>query len=68
LESLIEHGTHITPDVVEQAINLGYKLAAESRTLGMYLKIQKSTSVYYSRMGKPVPPNYEAGKVNQNKM
>ena len=24
--------------------------------------------MYYSRLGKPVPQNYEAGKVNANKM
>ena len=68
LESIIEHGNLLAPQTVEQAINLGYQLAAESRNLGMYLKIQKSANLYYSKLGKPVPSNYEAGKVNANKM
>jgi hypothetical protein len=68
LEALIDHGTNLPAQTVEQAINLGYQLAAESRNLGMYLKIQKCASTYYSKLGKPVPPNYEAGKVNANKM
>jgi len=68
LESIIEHGNLLSPQTVEQAINLGYQLAAESRNLGMYLKIQKSANLYYSKLGKPVPSNYEAGKVNANKM
>jgi len=51
---------------VADALTLGYKISAESKSLGLYLKLQEACVKYFKSKGnKPVPAHLQGStKVN----
>jgi hypothetical protein len=65
LFSIIETGNLDNEARTVEALQLGFKLAADAKCLGMWTKLTALTSKFYKRLEKNPPPSiYGGAKLN----
>lgn len=65
LFSIIEHGRSDNEKLVIEAIQLAYKLAAESKVLGLWKKLNDLTARYFKNQNKNVPASCQSKSMNE---
>ena len=51
------HNKKISEQFVSEALTQGYNISADSKALGLYIKLQNAGTKYFKAIGKQVPTN-----------
>ena len=55
--------------LVEEAVLLGYQIAAQEHCLGQFMRVQQAVNARYKLAGLPVPMSLSgSGKINESKL